>query len=163
VSGIRAELAELDPGLPLYNVHAMEELFADAIRRARFATLSLGLFALLALVLAAIGIYGVMAHATEQRSQEIGIRMALGAARPTILGMVVREGMAQVAVAIVIGTVGALALARLLRSLVFDVSTADPLTFAAMALLLAGTSLVACWLPARRASAIDPVQTIRSE
>ena len=163
VSGIRAELAELDPGVPLYNMHAMEQLFADAIRRARFATLSLGLFALLALVLAAIGIYGVMAHATEQRSQEIGIRMALGAARPTILGMVVREGMAQVAVALAIGTVGALALARLLRSLVFDVSTADPLTFGAMALLLAGTSLVACWLPARRASAIDPVQMIRSE
>jgi putative ABC transport system permease protein len=123
----------------------------------------LGLFALLALVLAAIGIYGVMAHSTEQRSQEIGIRMALGAARPAILGMVVRQGMAHVAVAIAIGAAGALALSRMLGSLVFDVSTADPLTFGAMALLLAATGLLACWLPARRASGIDPVETIRSE
>jgi putative ABC transport system permease protein len=163
VEGIRTELAELDPGVPLYNVHPMEELFADAVRRARFATMCLGLFALLALVLAAIGIYGVMAHSTEQRSQEIGIRMALGAARPAILGMVVRQGMAHVAVAIAIGAAGALALSRMLGSLVFDVSTADPLTFGAMALLLAATGLLACWLPARRASGIDPVETIRSE
>jgi putative ABC transport system permease protein len=163
VAGIRAALKELDPGLPLYNVRPMESLFADAITRARFATISLGVFALLALLLAAIGIYGVMAHVTEQRIREIGIRMALGAGRGTILGMVVRQGMTQVGVAIGLGTLGALALARVLDGLVFDVSTSDPVTFAAMAALLGATGFLACWLPARRASGIDPAETIRSE
>jgi putative ABC transport system permease protein len=163
LTGIRAALKELDARVPLYNVKPMESLFADAIKRARFATLSMGVFALLALLLAAIGIYGVMAHVTGQRIREIGIRMALGAGRRSILRMVVRQGMTQVAVAIVLGTVGALALSRLLEGLVFDVSTTDPLTFAAMAALLGATGFVACWLPARRASGIDPAETIRSE
>lgn len=163
VSRIQAELAALDPAIPLFTVHSMEELFADATRRARLATISLGLFALVALVLAAIGIYGVVAHATARRSQEIGIRMALGAARPTILSMVLREGMTQVAIAIVVGTVGALALSRVLQGLVFDVSTTDPLTFLATVALLATIGFVASWLPARRASGIDPMKTIRSE
>jgi putative ABC transport system permease protein len=162
-AGIRAALKALDPGVPLYNVKPMESLFADAIKRARFATLAMGAFAALALLLAAIGIYGVMAHVTEQRIREIGIRMALGAGRGTILGMVVRQGMTQVGVAIVLGTLGALALSRLLGGLVFDVSTTDPATFGAMALLLAATGFLAVWLPARRASAIDPAETIRSE
>jgi putative ABC transport system permease protein len=161
--GVRAALREMDRGLPLYNVRTMESLFSDAITRARFATTSMGIFALLALLLAAIGIYGVMAHATEQRVREIGIRMALGAGRRSILGMVVRQGMAHVLIAILIGSAGALALARFLQGLVFDVSTTDPLTFVAMALVLGATGLLACWLPARRASGIDPAETIRSE
>jgi ABC-type antimicrobial peptide transport system permease subunit len=163
VTGMRDELAALDASLALRNVRTMESLFADAIRRPRLTTISLGLFALVALLLAAIGIYGVVAHATARRTQEIGIRMALGAERPTILGMVLREGMAHVLLAIALGTVGALAFARLLQGLVFDVSTADPLTFAATVGILALVGLLATWLPARRASGIDPAETIRGE
>ena len=163
VPGLRAALAELDPSLPLWNVRTMEELFADSIKRSRLATVALGVFALLALLLAAIGIYGVMAHATERRTQEIGIRMALGAARPSILGMVIGQGMVQVAIALALGAAGAFALSRLLQGLVFGVSTTDPLTFGAMVALLAAVGFVACWLPARRASGLDPVQSIRSD
>jgi putative ABC transport system permease protein len=163
VAGIREALRELNPRVPLYNVRTMESLFADAIARARFATMSLGAFALLALVLSAIGIYGVMAHATQQRIPEIGVRLALGATRGSVSGMIVREGMLLVVVAILIGTAGAAGLARFLESLVFDVSPTDPVTFAATALLLAATGLLACWLPARRASGVDPATTIRSE
>jgi putative ABC transport system permease protein len=163
LDGVRGALKELDARIPLYNVRTMESLFSDAITRARFATLSMGIFALLALLLAAIGIYGVMAHVTEQRVREIGIRMALGAGRTSILGMVVRQGMAHVVIAILVGTAGALAVSRFLEGLMFDVSTTDPVTFGAMALLLAATGLLACWLPARRASGIDPAETIRRE
>ena len=163
LDGVRAALRELDARLPLYNVRTMESLFSDAITRARFATLSMGIFALLALLLAAIGIYGVMAHVTEQRVREIGIRMALGAGRKSVLGMVLRQGMAHVLIAIAVGTAGALVLSRFLQGLVFDVSTTDPLTFTVMATLLGATGLLACWLPAHRASGIDPAETIRSE
>jgi putative ABC transport system permease protein len=141
----------------------MRDLLDDALRRARFATASLGVFALVALLLAAIGVYGVMAQAAARRAQEIGIRIALGASRRSILRMVVSQGMAQILVAIAVGTVGALALSRLLRGLVFDVSTSDPATFVVTALLLTAVGLVACWLPARRASLTDPVETMRRE
>jgi putative ABC transport system permease protein len=163
VAGVRAALNELNPNLPLYNVRPMADLFSDSVTRARFATMSLGAFALLALLLSAIGIYGVMAHATQQRAPEIGVRLALGASRGSVSGMIVREGMLLVGAAIVIGAAGAAALSRFLQSLVFDLSTTDPLTFGATALLLAVTGLLACWLPARRASAVDPAATIRSE
>jgi predicted lysophospholipase L1 biosynthesis ABC-type transport system permease subunit len=163
VPAMRAALKELDPRLPLYNVRSMEGLFGEAIARARFAAWCMGVFALLALLLAAVGLYGVMANATQQRTSEIGVRLALGASRGSVSGMIVREGMLLVGVALLIGAVSAAALSRYLESLVFDVSPTDPLTFGAMALLLAATGLVACWLPARRASAIDPAETIRSE
>jgi putative ABC transport system permease protein len=163
VSGIRGALRQLNPRVPLYNVRPMESLFGDAIARARFATMSMGAFALLALLLSAIGIYGVMAHATQQRIPEIGVRLALGASRSSVSVMIVREGMLLVGAAIVVGAIGAAALSRFLQSLVFDLSTTDPLTFGAMALLLGATGLAACWLPARRASGIDPAETIRSE
>lgn len=160
---VRAAVRDLDASLPLYNVRTMDELYGDALARARFTTVALGIFALLALILAAIGIYGVMAYVTQQRSQEIGIRMALGADRGTVVGMVVRQGMGLVGIALLIGGAGAIALVRLLGSLVFEVSTRDPVTFGTMALLLAAAGLFACWLPARRASGIDPVAAIRNE
>jgi putative ABC transport system permease protein len=160
---VRSALRELDPSLPLFNLRTMDELYGNALARARFTTAALGLFALLALILAAIGIYGVMAYVTQQRAQEIGIRMALGADRHSVVSMVVRQGMVLVAFALVVGALGAAALVRLLGSLVFEVSTTDPLTFGAMAVLLGLASLVACWLPARRASGIDPVSAIRNE
>ena len=163
IAGLRRELAELDAALPLYNVSTMSDLLGDALRRARFATLSLGLFALVALLLACIGIYGVMAQVAARRTQEIGIRIALGASRPSILRLMVGRGMMQIGVALVIGVVGALALTRFLGSLVYDVSTADPGTFAATTLLLGLVGLTACWLPARRAASTDPVEAIRQE
>jgi predicted permease len=163
VAGIRRELAELDPALPLYNVSTMTDLLDDALRRARFATVSLGLFALVALVLACIGIYGVMAQVASRRTQEIGIRIALGASRRSILRLIVGQGVTHIGVAIAIGVAGALALSRFLGTLVFDVSTADPATLAATALLLGLVGLVACWLPARRAALTDPVEAIRQE
>jgi putative ABC transport system permease protein len=159
----RAVLSEMDANLALYSVRTMPELFSDVLARSRFATIALGLFALLALVLAAIGIYGVISYATQQRFREIGIRMALGADRASVVGMVAMQGLALVGVALVIGAAGAFGLSRLLKGLVFDVSTTDPLTFAVMALLLGVVGFLASWLPARRASGIDPVNAIRAE
>ena len=163
VAGVRAALRGLDPNLPLYNVRTMDELLAQAVARPRFSTVSLGAFALLALMLAAIGTYAVMAYGTEQRAREIGIRIALGANRASVVRMVVAGGIALVAGALIIGTAAALALSWLLNSLVYDVTTTDPLTFAAMAGVLALAGIVACWLPARRASSIDPVSAIRRD
>jgi len=163
VPAVRRAVRELDAELPLYNVRTMAGLYADALARSRFTTVSLGAFALLALTLAAVGIYGVMAYSTGQRRQEIGVRMALGADRGTVTGMVVRQGMALVGTALLLGAAAALGLSRLLQSLVFDVSTADPLTFGAMAALLGLVGLIACWLPARRAGRVDPLQAMRTE
>ena len=163
VPAIRGELRQLDANLPLYNVRTMDELFSQAVARPRFTALSLGGFALLALVLAVIGTYAVMAYATEQRSQEIGIRVALGANRGAVIRLVVGQGAALVAVALVIGTGGALALSRFLEGLVYDVTTTDPLTFGAMVSVLGVAGIAACLLPARRASSIDPVSAMRGE
>jgi putative ABC transport system permease protein len=160
---VRAVVRELDPELPLYNVATMDDLFAKSMARARFTTASMGLFALLALILAGIGTYAVMAYSTQQRTQEIGIRIALGANRASVTRMVVGQGMIQIAIAVAIGTAGALFLSRTLQGLVFGVTTTDPLTFAAMAMLLGLTGVLAAWLPARRASGIDPVSAIRAE
>jgi ABC-type antimicrobial peptide transport system permease subunit len=121
------------------------------------------LFALLALLLAAIGIYGVISYSTQQRFREIGIRMALGADTWSVVGLVVKQGALLIGGALVIGAAGAVALSRLLEGMVFDVSTTDPLTFGAMVLLLALVGLLAAWLPARRASGIDPVNAMRTE
>jgi putative ABC transport system permease protein len=160
---IRAAVHDLDPNLPVYNVRTMLSYFGDAVARARFTTVALGLFALLALALAVLGIYGVMAYAIRQREREIGIRLALGADRGTVVGMVLREGTRVVLPALVVGAGGALALTRLLQSLVFEVSPADPATFGAVGLLLGLAALAACWLPARRASGIDPVEAMRTD
>jgi ABC-type antimicrobial peptide transport system permease subunit len=116
-----------------------------------------------ALLLASIGIYGVMAQVAARRTQEIGIRIAVGASRRSILRLIVGQGMVHVAVAILVGLAGALALSRVLESLVFDVTAGDPATLAATALLLAAVGLVASWLPARRAAFTDPVEAMRQE
>ena len=160
---LRAAVRELDPELPIYNVRTMEDLLAGVLARARFTALSLAAFALLSLLLAAVGIYGVMAYATQQRAREIGIRIALGADRLGVPRMVVRQGMTLVGLALALGAVGGVALSRLLRTLVFNLSTTDPATFAAMAVLLTLTGLVACWLPARRATRVDPMMALRTE
>ena len=160
---IRDVVRELDPDLPLYNVRTMRQLFAGAVARARFTTIALASFALLALLLAGLGLYGVMAYLTQQREREIGIRMALGADRPSVMRLVLRQGVRVVAPALGIGMLAALGLSRLLGSLVYGVGVADPITFGGVALLLGGTALAACWVPARRASRIDPVDAIRTD
>jgi ABC-type antimicrobial peptide transport system permease subunit len=120
-------------------------------------------FAALALVLAAIGVYGVMSYAVTRRTQEVGIRMALGARRSQVLGMVLREGMRTIVLALVVGLAAAAGVTRLLSSQLFGVSAVDPLTFATVPVLLSMVALAACYLPARRASRIDPIVAIRAD
>ncbi len=163
VPAIRAAVHEIDPKVPLYNIRTLGTLLTEAVARSRFTTVALGAFALLALTLAALGLYAVMAYATQQREREIGIRMALGADRSSVLAMVLRQGVGVVGPALVLGAVGAVVLARFIQSLMFGVSPADPITFAGVALLLGLAGFLACWLPARRASSIDPVKAIRAE
>jgi putative ABC transport system permease protein len=162
-TAIRAVVGDLDPDLPVYGVRSMDDRLADAMARTRFAAVSLGAFAVLALVLACIGVYGVMTYVTGQRIQEFGVRMALGAGRGDVVRMVVRQGALLVAIALAIGLVGAIAVTRLLSGLVFDVGTTDPLTFAAMSLVLASVALAACYVPALRAARVDPVTAMRQE
>jgi putative ABC transport system permease protein len=162
-SAIRAAVGDLDPDLPVYGIRSMDDRLAAAMARPRFAALSLGVFAALALVLACIGIYGVMSYVTGQRVQEFGLRIALGAGRGDVIGMVVRQGAVLVAVALAVGLVGAIAVTRLLRGLVFDIGTTDPLTYGAMSVVLACVALVACYVPARRAARVDPVTAMRQE
>ena len=163
VPAVRAEVGQLDPVLPLFNVRTMETLLGNAVARARFTALALALFAGLALALAALGVYGVMAYATQLRTREIGVRLALGADRAGVVRMVVREGARVVLPALLIGGVASVVLSRFLRSLVFGISPSDPLTLGGVALVLGLIALGACWLPARRAGAIDPVEAIRND
>jgi putative ABC transport system permease protein len=163
VPQVRAELREMDPDLPLYGVSTMESLLEDSVARTRFAMLALGGFAAVALILAAIGIYGVMSYAVGQRTREIGVRMALGARRADIARMVLGEAFVLVWLALMVGLAGASALARLLEGLIYGVGTSDPVTLAGVSALLALTALVATWLPARRASRVAPVEAMREE
>ncbi|MFL6276643.1 MAG: ABC transporter permease [Blastocatellia bacterium] len=162
-AAIREQVQALDPDQPISNVRNMSELLDRALLAAKFSLLLLGLFAGIALVLAAVGIYGVMSYAVTQRTHEIGVRMALGARPGDVLSMVIRQGMLLAAAGVVVGVVGAWALTRLMASLLFGVSASDPLTFALIALLLGGVALVACYLPARRATRVDPMIALRYE
>jgi putative ABC transport system permease protein len=163
VNAVRGEVQSLDADLPIYNVRTMESHLGDAVARARFAMLAIGLFALVALALATIGIYGVMSYTVGQRVQEIGIRLALGADRSDVMRLVVAQGALLVSIALTLGVAGSLALSGLLRTLVFRVSTTDPLTLAAMSALLALVAVAACVVPALRASRVDPLSAIRYE
>ncbi|MBI1761539.1 MAG: ABC transporter permease [Acidobacteria bacterium] len=160
---VRNEVAALDKSLPLFDVKTMRQHLGIALLPARLAGSVLGIFGLVALLLAAAGIYGVMAYAVAQRTREIGIRMALGADARAVLRLVVRQGMTLVLIGLAIGLTAAFALTHLLKSLLFGVSTADPLTFAGIALLLMSVALLACWIPARRATKVDPLIALRCE
>ncbi len=163
IAPIRAALAELDPTLPLYNVRTMSGLRAGAVARSRFIAVALALFSALALGLAALGVYGVMAYGIQQRTREIGVRLALGADRRAVVRMLLWEGGRLVAPALAIGVVAALALSGFLRTLVFGVTPYDPITLGVGLLTIGGVALAACWIPARRASAIPPVEAIRAD
>ena len=159
----RAALQQLDPELPLAGVATMDQLLADSLSRSRFTMLLLGIFAGVALVLAAVGIYGLIAYSVTQRTQELGIRIALGAQRRDVLRLVLAQGTRLTFLGVAIGLFAALALSRLLSTLLFAVSATDPLTFAGVAALLAAVALLACFIPARRATRVDPIVALRYE
>jgi predicted permease len=162
-SALRSAVRAVDPELPVYSARTLDELVEDRTAQRRLAVLLISVFAALALLLAAVGIYGVMSYAVTQRTQEIGIRMALGAEREHIVRMVLRSGTLMALAGVGIGLVTALGLARLITTLLFQTSPADPPTFSLVPLVLLGVALAACYLPARRATKVDPIVALRYE
>ncbi|HEX4666934.1 MAG TPA: ABC transporter permease [Chthoniobacterales bacterium] len=160
-AALRDAVAQIDPGVPLRRVGPYAEYLGLALARPRFNALLLSIFAGVALLLTAIGIYGVMAYSVAQRRQEIGIRMALGAQKSDVLRLIVGGGMQLAALGVVVGLLGAYALTRLLGSLLYGVGSFDGVTLGAVALLLAAIALLACWFPARRAAAVHPLTALR--
>ena len=159
----RKELAALDPELVIHNVRSMGEIAASARAGEQFAFLLLAIFAGVALVLASVGLYGVLAHNVSQRAREFGIRMAMGARPQDIRRSVLRQGAAVVGLGLVAGLAGAFALSKLLGSLLFEVSASDPVTFATVPAVLVLVALFAGFFPARRATRVDPLEVLRSE
>jgi putative ABC transport system permease protein len=162
-SALRSALAEIDPNQPLVRVRTMEENMAAAVAQPRFRTWLIGIFAALALVLAAVGVYGVMSYTVTQRTSEIGIRVTLGAQPEDIFRIVVGEGLRLALAGVGVGILGALALTRLLRSFLYGVSAYDPLTFGGVALILTFVAVAASFFPARRATLVDPMVALRYE
>nr|MBA3514336.1 FtsX-like permease family protein [Pyrinomonadaceae bacterium] len=163
VTAIRQAVREVDPNLPLAGVKTQLEVANESLRIERLFTRLLSFFGLVALLLAAIGLYGVMAYAVTQRTKEIGIRMALGAQRHNVLKLVLSQGMMLTLIGVVLGASSAIGLTRLMKSLLFGVSATDPVTFIAISFLLAAVALLACYVPARRAMRVDPLVALRYE
>jgi putative ABC transport system permease protein len=162
-SALRGTLAEIDRNQPLVRVRTMEDNMAASAVQPRFRTWLLGLFALLALVLSAIGIYGVMSYSVAQRVQEIGVRMALGAQQRQVFGLVTGQGLRLAVAGAGIGFAASVALTRLLRSFLYEVSPLDPVTYGIVTALLVAVGVLASYLPARRATGVDPLVTLRHE
>jgi putative ABC transport system permease protein len=162
-SAVRKELAELDAAIPLASVRVFDEYISRSLARPRFNALLLSFFAGTALILTAIGIYGVMAYSVTQRTSEIGVRIALGAAQSNIFRLVIGQAMTLVAISVVLGLASAFAVTRLLASLLFGVGAWDPVTFGAIVFLISLVAFLAAWLPARRASRVDPIVALRTE
>jgi putative ABC transport system permease protein len=162
-ASIRQQVLAMDKDQPVFDVRTMNEVRAISVAVYSFGSATMGIFAVVALVLAAIGIYGVMAFAVTQRTQEIGIRMALGARASDVLKMVVKTGMSLATIGVLAGLVGAFAITRLMASLLFGVSPTDAVTFALVAAGLLLVALLACYIPARRATKVDPLVALRYE
>ncbi len=163
ISGVRAKIREIDPNLPIARVSSMEQLVAQSVAQRRFGMFLLGMFALFAVLLAGVGIYGVMSYSVSQRTQEIGVRMALGARSNDVLRMIVGHGMSLTLFGVGIGLAGAFALTRLMTRLLFQVTPTDALTFASVSLAVIVVALLACYVPARRATKVDPLVALRDE
>jgi predicted permease len=163
VAAVRSQIHSLDPGLAVYNIQSMQEHLRDAFVLPRVAATLFGVFGAIGLILAAVGLYGVMSYSVSRRTREIGIRMALGARVGQVQQLIVREGMVPAAIAIAVGMPAAYALSRLFTSVLYGIHNDDPATYAAVPVFLAVVALFACWLPARRASRVDPQVVLRSE
>jgi len=160
---VRQEVQSLDPSIPVFGVRTMDAVMKDYLAQRRFALELLGIFAGVALLLASVGIYGVMAYTFSRRTNEIGIRIAMGAQRRDILKIAIGEGLVIVTIGLAAGLLGSLVLTRFLQTMLFNVKPADPLTFLALSLLLAAVTMMAGFVPARRASRVDPMIALRHE
>ena len=163
IAAARQQVKAIDPDQPIYSVRTMDEIRAESVAPERLNLTLLSIFAGIALVLAIVGIYGVMSYSVTQRTHEIGIRMAIGAQPRDVFRMVIRQGMMLALIGVALGLVGAFSLTRLMASMLFGVEPTDPATFAAIAVLLTGVALVACYLPGRRATKVDPIVSLRYE
>jgi predicted permease len=163
VTAVRDKIRDVDPEQPVANVRSMEEILDGEVGPRRLGMLLVGAFAVLALVLAALGLYGILSYFVAQHTSEIGVRLALGAEPRELLGWVVRRGLQLTALGVIGGLVCALALTRWMESLLFEVKRTDPITYALVALAVAGVSVLACYVPARRATRVDPIVALRCE
>ncbi len=163
LSALRAEVQKLDPSVSVYSMKTLKEHMGVSLFPARMAAIALGSFGVLALVLAAVGIYGVMSYVVVGRTREIGLRMALGAQSANILRLILRQGMLLAIIGAVIGLAIGFGATHLMKTLLYGVSASDPMTFGAVTLLLGSVALLACWLPAHRATRVDPMIALRAE
>jgi predicted permease len=163
LAALRGVVQALDPSISVYAAKTLKEHMGTSLFPARMAAIALGSFGVLALILAAVGIYGVMSHVVAGRTREIGLRMALGAQLSDVQKLILKQGMFLAAIGSICGLVIALGGARMMKSLLYDVSTSDPITFTCIASLLFGIAFFACWIPARRASRIEPMIALRAE
>ena len=160
---VRHEVESVDPNVPVHSISSMDQIIARSVADRRFALELLGVFAAVALLLAAVGIYGVMAYSLSQRTHEVGVRIALGAQRLDILRMALGEGMLIVVIGLASGLIGAAIMTRFFRSMLFDVGPTDPMTFLSVSAILAGVAFFACYVPAKRATRLDPLVALREE
>ncbi|HJU72420.1 MAG TPA: FtsX-like permease family protein, partial [Gemmatimonadaceae bacterium] len=163
IAAMRRTVRDLDPNLPVYNARSLGDAIAESLSTRRMTITLMAVFAITAVLLAAVGIFGVIARNVASRVKEFGVRLALGATPSAVVALVLRRGAALILVGIGLGVVGAVALRGVLRSLLFGVSSLDPATYLTAPLVLAAIALIACWLPARRATSADPLEALRAE